>query len=45
MGKASLSMEFPRQEHRIELPFLPPGDLQDPGTESLCAGSPDRQSN
>ena len=23
-----------------ELPFLPPGDLQDPGTTSLCAGSP-----
>ena len=29
--QATLSMEFPRQEHWSELPCLPPGDLPDPG--------------
>ena len=42
MSEAPLSMGFPRQERRRELPFLPPGDLQDAGTEALWAGSPDR---
>ena len=30
---APLSMGFPRQEYWSELPFPPPGDLPDPGTE------------
>ena len=29
--KASLSMEFFRQEYWSQLPFLSPGDLPDPG--------------
>ena len=29
--QAPLSMEFPRQEYWSGLPFLPPGDLPDPG--------------
>ena len=32
-----LSMELSRQEYRSGLPFLPPGDLPDPGIEP---GSP-----
>ena len=28
-----LSMGFPKQEYRSGLPFLPPGDLPDPGVE------------
>ena len=35
--QASLSMEFSRQEYWSGLPFLPPGDLPNPGTEP---GSP-----
>ena len=31
--EALLSMGFPKQEHRSGLPFPPPGDLPDPGTE------------
>ena len=31
--QAPLSIGFPRQEYRSELPFPPPGDLPDPGTE------------
>ena len=31
--KAPLSMGFPRQEYWRGLPFPPPGDLTDPGTE------------
>ena len=31
--QAPLSMGFPRQEYWGGLPFLPPGDLPDPGTE------------
>ena len=31
--QAPLSMGFPRQEHWGRLPFLPPGDLPDPGME------------
>ena len=30
-----LSMGFPRQEYCSGLPFPPPGDLPDPGIESL----------
>ena len=37
-----LSLGFPRQEYWNELPFLPPGDLLDPGIEpaspALAAG-------
>ena len=29
-----------KKKYMSELPFLPPGDLQDPGTSSLCAESP-----
>ena len=28
-------MGFPRQEYWSELPFAPPGDLPDPGIESM----------
>ena len=31
--QAPLSMEFPRQKYWSGLPFPPPGDLPDPGTE------------
>ena len=30
-----LSMRFPRQEYWSGLPFPPPGDLPDPGIESV----------
>ena len=33
--RAPLSTEFSRQEYRSGLPCPPPGDLSDPGTESL----------
>ena len=33
--QAPLSMGFSRQEHWSGLPCLPPGDLPDPGTESM----------
>ena len=40
--QAFLSMGFPRQEYWSRLPFPPPGDLSDPGTEpagpSLAGG-------
>ena len=35
-----LPMEFSRQEYWSELPFLPPGDLQDPGIEPMPFASP-----
>ena len=35
--QAPLYMEFSRQEYWSELPFLPPGDLPDPG---IKPGSP-----
>ena len=38
--QASLSMEFPRQEHWSGLPFLSPGDLPDPGIELASLVSP-----
>ena len=33
--QAPLSMGFPRQEYWSELPFPSPGDLSDPGIESM----------
>ena len=40
--QASLSMGFPRQEiHWNELPFPSPGDLPDPGIESVSPGLAD----
>ena len=35
-----LSMEFSRQEYWRGLPFLPPGDLPDPGIEPELLVSP-----
>ena len=35
-----LPMEFSRQEYWSELPFPPPGDLQDPGMEPMPFASP-----
>ena len=34
--QASLSMGFSRHEYWRGLPFLPPGDLPDPGIELMC---------
>ena len=34
-NQAPLSMGFPRQEYWSGLPFPPPGDLPDPGTEPV----------
>ena len=34
-GQAHLSMEFPRQEYWSGLTFPTPGDLPDPGIESV----------
>ena len=33
--QAPLSMGFPKQEYWSGLPFLSPGDLRDPGIESM----------
>ena len=33
--QAPLSMGFPRQEYWSGLPFPPPGDLPDPGIETV----------
>ena len=38
--QAPLSMEFSRQEYWSGLPFSSPGDLPDPGTESMSPASP-----
>ena len=38
--QAPLSMEFSRQEYWSGLPFPPPGDLPDPGTEPTSLTSP-----
>ena len=38
--QAPLSMGFPRQEYWSGLPFLPPGDLPDPGIEPESSVSP-----
>ena len=37
--QAPLSMGFSRQEYWILLPFPPPGDLSDPGTEPVSPAS------
>ena len=38
--QAPLSMEFSWQEYWSGVPFLPPGDLSDPGIESPFLTSP-----
>ena len=38
--QAPLSMGFSRQKYWSELPFPPPGDLPDPGMESVPPVSP-----
>ena len=38
--QASLSMGFSRQEYWSGLPFPPPGDLPDPGTEPVSPACP-----
>ena len=38
--QAPLSMGFSKQEYRSGLPFPPPGDLPDPGTEPTSPVSP-----
>ena len=38
--QAPLSMEFPRQEYWIRLPFPPPGDFLDSGVEPASLVSP-----
>ena len=38
--QAPLSMEFSRQEHWGGLPCPPPGDLPDPGIETVSLSSP-----
>ena len=37
--QALLSMEFPRQENWSEVPFLPPGDLPNPGIKLTFVAS------
>ena len=38
--QAPLSMGFPKQEYWSGLPFLPPGDLPDPGIKPASLGFP-----
>ena len=38
--QAPLPTDFPRQEYWSGLPFSPPGDLPNPGTESTSPASP-----
>ena len=38
--QAPLPVNFPRQEHWSELPFLPPVELSDPGIKPTTPGSP-----
>ena len=38
--QAPLSMGFSQQEYWSGLPFPPPGDLPDPGIESMSPASP-----
>ena len=38
--QASLSVGFSKQEHWRGLPFLPPGDLPNPGIELVPPASP-----
>ena len=39
-SQVPLSMEFSRQEYWSELPFPPPRDLPDPGSEPSSLASP-----
>ena len=39
-SQAPLSMGFSRQEYWNGLPFLPPGDLPDPGIKPMSPESP-----
>ena len=41
--QAPLSMGFSRQEYWSGVPFPPPGDLPDPGTEPKSLASPELQ--
>ena len=43
--QAPLSMGFSRQEYWSRLPFLPPGDLPDPGIEPAFPVSPASQAD
>ena len=43
--QAPRSMGFPRQEYWSGLPFPPPGDLPDPGTERTSPASPALQAD
>ena len=43
--QAPLSMRFSRQEYWSGLPFPPPGDLPDPGTELVSPTSPALQAD
>ena len=43
--QAALSMEFSRQEYWSELPFPTPGDLPNPGTETMSLASASRGKN
>ena len=43
--QAPLSMGFSRQEYWSGLPFPPPGDLLNPGTESTSPMSPALQAD
>ena len=43
--QAPLSMGFPRQEYRSGLPWLPPGDLPNPGIEPMSPASPEMQAD
>ena len=43
--QAPLSMGFLRQEYCSTLPFSPPGDILDPGTEPIFPESPSWQAD
>ena len=44
-ARQALSMGFSRQEYWSGLPFLPPGDLPDPGMEHVSSSSPTLQAD
>ena len=43
--QAPMSMEFSRQEYWSGMPFPPPGDLSNPGTELMSPVSPALQAD
>ena len=43
--RSPLSLEFSGQEYRSGLPFLPPGDLPNPGIKPMSLASPALQVN